>query len=181
LESKFILYQRRRRDHWRTYRQCHVRLYCKTPRVQSFAARPLTSDDHLTVRSFVPLSRHFFRFAFSSFASLQGHSLQPSSTSEVASGVTLSAMPREIITLQVGQCGNQSTVETAAVHTDRPLLVGTEFWKQLCMEHGIAPNGTFEPSALDVNDRKDVFFYQVGTSLVNVKYYAYSRVPGRRR
>ncbi|KAJ1419467.1 Tubulin/FtsZ, GTPase domain [Sesbania bispinosa] len=39
-------------------------------------------------------------------------------------------MPREIITLQVGQCGNQ---------------IGMEFWKQLCLEHG---------------DRKDVFFYQ---------------------
>ena len=29
-------------------------------------------------------------------------------------------MPREVITLQVGQCGNQ---------------IGTEFWKQLCAEH----------------------------------------------
>lgn len=33
-------------------------------------------------------------------------------------------MPREIITLQLGQCGNQ---------------IGSEFWKQLCAEHGIAP------------------------------------------
>jgi len=31
-------------------------------------------------------------------------------------------MPREIITVQVGQCGNQ---------------VGSEFWKRLCQEHGI--------------------------------------------
>ena len=36
-------------------------------------------------------------------------------------------MPREIITLQVGQCGNQ---------------IGGEFWKQLCLEHGIRPDGT---------------------------------------
>lgn len=36
-------------------------------------------------------------------------------------------MPREIITLQVGQCGNQ---------------IGGEFWKQLCLEHGITPDGT---------------------------------------
>ena len=36
-------------------------------------------------------------------------------------------MPREIITLQVGQCGNQ---------------IGGEFWKQLCLEHGITPEGT---------------------------------------
>ena len=35
-------------------------------------------------------------------------------------------MPREIITLQVGQCGNQ---------------IGGEFWKQLCLEHGIQPDG----------------------------------------
>lgn len=33
-------------------------------------------------------------------------------------------MPREIITLQIGQCGNQ---------------IGSEFWKQLCAEHGIGP------------------------------------------
>mmetsp|Transcript_29766 Transcript_29766/g.70077 ORF Transcript_29766/g.70077 Transcript_29766/m.70077 type:complete len:580 (+) Transcript_29766:147-1886(+) len=40
-------------------------------------------------------------------------------------------MPREIITLQVGQCGNQ---------------IGGEFWKQLCAEHGIAPDGTLKNS-----------------------------------
>jgi len=97
-------------------------------------------------------------------------------------------MPREIITLQVGQCGNQ---------------IGGEFWKQLCREHGIEPNGTLRssnnlynpsvsengdpststststsipptawspsttgaanihiPSKATVDDRKDVFFYQ---------------------
>lgn len=82
-------------------------------------------------------------------------------------------MPRELITLQVGQCGNQ---------------IGSEFWKQLCTEHGIRPgketaafsactwllvtfttklllNGTvdgiLEDFATDSTDRKDVFFYQV--------------------
>lgn len=77
-------------------------------------------------------------------------------------------MPREIISLQAGQCGNQ---------------IGHEFWKTLCSEHGIKPDGTLESYALDptnsgsngVNgdingmsskggvaggDRKDVFFYQ---------------------
>jgi tubulin gamma len=89
-------------------------------------------------------------------------------------------MPREIITLQVGQCGNQ---------------IGGEFWKQLCLEHGIRPDGTLHeaPPAIVgaqhvhsngeshassptprhlpqwqttdrnnniVDDRKDVFFYQ---------------------
>eukprot|EP00979_Chaetoceros_neogracilis_P014173 scaffold4475_cov277-Chaetoceros_neogracile.AAC.21 len=82
-------------------------------------------------------------------------------------------MPREIITLQVGQCGNQ---------------IGGEFWKQLCLEHGIEPTGQLRddptltasglpshtsvdtsssfllPSHMNpkglVDDRKDVFFYQ---------------------
>ncbi|CAI2367365.1 unnamed protein product [Moneuplotes crassus] len=54
-------------------------------------------------------------------------------------------MPREIITCQVGQCGNQ---------------IGMEFWKQLCMEHGINPEGILEEYAQNGEDRKDVFFYQ---------------------
>jgi tubulin gamma len=70
-------------------------------------------------------------------------------------------MPREIITLQVGQCGNQ---------------IGGCFWSQLCLEHGIDQDGSLKPieaqSAADPNanngafnphaatDRKDVFFYQ---------------------
>ncbi|GMI53249.1 hypothetical protein ScalyP_jg6095 [Parmales sp. scaly parma] len=64
-------------------------------------------------------------------------------------------MPREILTLQVGQCGNQ---------------IGSEFWKQLCVEHGISPQGILEPPpqsipngsgfSTSVDDRKDVFFYQ---------------------
>jgi tubulin gamma len=54
-------------------------------------------------------------------------------------------MPREIITCQVGQCGNQ---------------IGTEFWKQLCAEHGISKDGILEDFATDGGDRKDVFFYQ---------------------
>lgn len=54
-------------------------------------------------------------------------------------------MPREIITLQVGQCGNQ---------------IGGEFWKQLCLEHGIAPDGTLIDDTPNQDDRKDVFFYQ---------------------
>lgn len=56
-------------------------------------------------------------------------------------------MPREIITLQVGQCGNQ---------------IGAAFWQQLCLEHGIAPDGTCAepPEGRGAPmDRKDVFFY----------------------
>ena len=58
-----------------------------------------------------------------------------------------SLMPREIITLQVGQCGNQ---------------IGSEFWKTLCAEHGIGADGILTDYALNNpgNDRKDVFFYQ---------------------
>ena len=89
-------------------------------------------------------------------------------------------MPREIITLQVGQCGNQ---------------VGTEFWKRLCAEHGInrcgasqdcagtffghfgccffhlvfvcasrRSQGILEDYAVAGNDRKDVFLYQADDS-----------------
>ncbi|XP_017462105.1 PREDICTED: tubulin gamma-1 chain-like [Rhagoletis zephyria] len=54
-------------------------------------------------------------------------------------------MPSEIITLQLGQCGNQ---------------IGFEFWKRLCLEHGISPSGVLEDYATDGLDRKDVFFYQ---------------------
>ena len=56
-------------------------------------------------------------------------------------------MPREIITLQVGQCGNQ---------------IGMEFWKQIALEHGIGPDGMLEDYAAagSGGDRKDVFFYQ---------------------
>lgn len=54
-------------------------------------------------------------------------------------------MPREIITLQVGQCGNQ---------------IGSEFWKRLCAEHGIGPDGILMEGAGDGRDRKDVFFSQ---------------------
>eukprot|EP00043_Microstomoeca_roanoka_P008585 m.82624 g.82624 ORF g.82624 m.82624 type:complete len:455 (-) comp14308_c1_seq1:19-1383(-) len=54
-------------------------------------------------------------------------------------------MPRELITVQVGQCGNQ---------------IGNEFWKQLCAEHGINSDGILEQFAVEGTDRKDVFFYQ---------------------
>jgi len=50
-----------------------------------------------------------------------------------------------MIMLQLGQCGNQ---------------IGFEFWKKLCKEHGISPEGTLEDHATEGLDRKDVFFYQ---------------------
>ncbi|KAK9451393.1 Tubulin/FtsZ, GTPase domain-containing protein [Limtongia smithiae] len=55
-------------------------------------------------------------------------------------------MPREIITIQAGQCGNQ---------------IGSKFWEQLCLEHGLSPDGTLRPDLPTTTaDRKDVFFYQ---------------------
>ena len=39
--------------------------------------------------------------------------------------------------------------------------VGMEFWRQLCLEHGIGPDGQLEDFATEAaGDRKDVFFYQ---------------------
>ncbi|KDB20353.1 tubulin gamma chain [Trichophyton interdigitale MR816] len=52
---------------------------------------------------------------------------------------------REIITIQAGQCGNN---------------IGTQFWQQLCLEHGINQDGNLEEFATEGGDRKDVFFYQ---------------------
>ena len=74
-------------------------------------------------------------------------------------------MPCEMIMLQLGQCGNQ---------------IGFEFWKKLCKEHGISPEGilqvlestnskklvtqtiifTIQEHTTEGIDRKDVFFYQ---------------------
>jgi tubulin gamma len=39
-----------------------------------------------------------------------------------------------------------------------------EFWKQLCLEHGINQNGILEDFATHGGDRKDVFFYQADDS-----------------
>lgn len=54
-------------------------------------------------------------------------------------------MPREIITIQAGQCGNS---------------IGSQFWQQLCQEHGINQDGNLEDFATEGGDRKDVFYYQ---------------------
>ncbi|WUR04036.1 tubulin gamma chain (TBG) [Vairimorpha necatrix] len=51
---------------------------------------------------------------------------------------------REIITLQIGQCGNQ---------------MATEFWKTILNEHNINSEGSLI-SNTDLNDRKDIFFYE---------------------
>ncbi|KAL8776844.1 MAG: hypothetical protein Q9194_002909 [Teloschistes cf. exilis] len=70
---------------------------------------------------------------------------------------------REIITIQAGQCGNSSTytlttyAKFAPTHSPK---VGSQFWQQLCQEHGISQDGNLEDFATEGGDRKDVFFYQ---------------------
>uniref|UniRef100_A0A6B2L3W9 Tubulin gamma chain n=1 Tax=Arcella intermedia TaxID=1963864 RepID=A0A6B2L3W9_9EUKA len=54
-------------------------------------------------------------------------------------------MPKEIVTLQVGQCGNQ---------------IGCEYWKRICYEHGIGVDGVTQQNSI-MGDRKDIFFSQV--------------------
>ena len=41
------------------------------------------------------------------------------------------------------------------------MSVGSQFWQQLCQEHGISRDGNLEDFATEGGDRKDVFFYQV--------------------
>ena len=65
--------------------------------------------------------------------------------------------------LQAGRASGRAVVhELAATSRARP-AVGMEFWKQLCLEHGIGPDGILEEFATvsGAGDRKDVFFYQV--------------------
>ncbi|KAH7697134.1 gamma tubulin 2, partial [Aphelenchoides avenae] len=54
-------------------------------------------------------------------------------------------MASNIISVQLGQCGNQ---------------IGMEFWKTICAEHGIAPDGTLAKEEIRGADNKEVFFYQ---------------------
>lgn len=77
-------------------------------------------------------------------------------------------MPREVITLQVGQCGNQGKQEIMIVFVKNHqitkvlyVLVGSEFWKKVSAEHGIGADGFLVNGSTSSDDRKDVFFYQV--------------------
>ena len=47
-------------------------------------------------------------------------------------------------------------------------LVGFEFWKRLCAEHGIGHDGILTDYAEEGLDRKDVFFYRVGERLNDI-------------
>ena len=54
--------------------------------------------------------------------------------------------------LQLGQCGNQ---------------IGFEFWKKLCKEHGISPQGVLEEHATEGNC---IFFFERSHVLKNTYY-----------
>ena len=71
-------------------------------------------------------------------------------------------MPREIVTVQLGQCGNQSQYlrHCTLLMLISPRSVGSVFWQRLCTEHGISNEGILEDWATEGGDRKDVFFYQ---------------------
>lgn len=70
-------------------------------------------------------------------------------------------MPREIVTVQLGQCGNQSMAPWVLKSNFLIMYeVGSVFWQRLCAEHGISKDGILEEWATEAGDRKDVFFYQ---------------------
>lgn len=54
-------------------------------------------------------------------------------------------MPSNLITLHVGQCGNQ---------------IGDAFWKTMCEEHGIGPTGQLIMEDKR-EDQKEMLFYEV--------------------
>jgi hypothetical protein len=54
------------------------------------------------------------------------------------------------------------------------LPVGSQFWQQLCQEHGINQDGNLEDFANEGSDRKDVFFYQVMMDSLIICYGAHS-------
>ena len=61
-------------------------------------------------------------------------------------------MPREIVHIQAGQCGNQ---------------IGAKFWEIISNEHGIAPNGEYEGESdlqierIDVSSHSNFFHFRI--------------------
>jgi len=53
---------------------------------------------------------------------------------------------REIISVQVGQCGNQ---------------IGGKFWETICAEHGIGADGVYKGDNAQQLERADVYFTEV--------------------
>jgi hypothetical protein len=67
-----------------------------------------------------------------------------------------SKMPTNLISISVGQCG---------------IGLGMEWWKSMCQEHAIGPDGTTTAQEIRGADNKDVFFYQVGLRLESNNLY----------
>lgn len=78
------------------------------------------------------------------------HNQTPNTTSNEHKCPIRREMPGNVITIQVGQCGNQ---------------LGAEFWRTLSKEHGIGPDGTLAKPDLAGVDRKEMFFCEVSPSL----------------
>jgi len=54
-------------------------------------------------------------------------------------------MPREVVHIQVGQCGNS---------------IGCKFWETINQEHGLSPNGTFTGNDPIQLEKIDVFYHE---------------------
>jgi len=57
-------------------------------------------------------------------------------------------MPREVVHIQVGQCGNQ---------------IGTKFWETIAQEHGLAPDGMYCGNNPVQLEKIDVFYHETST------------------
>jgi len=57
-------------------------------------------------------------------------------------------MPREVVHVQVGQCGNQ---------------IGTKFWETIAQEHGLAPDGMYCGNNPVQLEKIDVFYHETST------------------
>lgn len=52
------------------------------------------------------------------------------------------------------------TTQVWTANSGSRATVGSQFWQQLCQEHGISQDGNLEDFATEGGDRKDVFYYQ---------------------
>lgn len=141
----------------------------------SAGSRPLTlhiiiitrlkADWHLELRIFPQLYPVVRRWTFMvrrvSRASRTSYDLRVNGE-RVSRAESHNTMPREIVTVQIGQCGNQSMRNSNSTlrYLHAPSIVGSVFWQRLCAEHGINKEGILEDWATEGGDRKDVFFYQ---------------------
>jgi tubulin beta len=72
-------------------------------------------------------------------------------------------MPREIITLQAGQCGNQ---------------MGYAFWEAAAKEHGLTGDGTYEGESDEQMERLEVFFDETSSGKYKPTSINFDLEPG---